>query len=1027
MTDEISVIEQLDFKAGTVSIHDKPPTPLSALKHHYVEQAKRFDDKDGNEGIDAVYFSGEYPSVYFKSVKAFTPETVNEVVRIQRKVWNQGKVPFLYVESPTEVRVYNCYSTPQNEIQDDAEDSLLLISATKQAKSDLEDLRKVFDKVAIESGGFWQEKKYADRVDVKKRVDRALITNIKKTRIKLRLQGLKDDVIHDLLLRSLFILYLEDRKATDQVFYDKYLPGADSYFIILTDSSATYRLFDTLETTFNGNLCPVQPGEREAVKVEHLDTIKRCFWSDFALLGQPTLFDWRIFDFGFIPIQVISEIYEDFLSKEVGEDQMAKTGAFYTPHALAEFILNQVLPYPSPGDTKHNTRTLDPTCGSGIFLVDSLNRLLDRWQYAHPDKSLTFEIIKRIVLDNIFGIEIEPEAIKVAAFSIYLAMLDRLDPKTLWQNKQFPYLIYDPSKPNQKQGQNLFRMSSLISGPFEKINFDLVVGNPPFGTKNLEPDVRDYLKRLAKLNRNHDFAKETVIAFLHRVTNLCPTGTIALLSTSKVLFNNKSTSQNFRQFLFNETYVKKVYNFSALRRVSEKLDGRNLFDSVVRPVCVLLYSKQIPIGAAEHIIYYTPTTAIKNRLIDGIAIDPIDVKYLPRVECQKPDSKIWKVSMWGTERDFDLIKSFLSRGLIGLSIRPKKVKNIGVGFELNPQKKPAPTIKELPYLPANAIERFYTPERKTKRISYSHFRTVGALEAYIGPHVLIKEGQVKKRFCATYTEYSCSFMKTIFGISMPDQPEHLKLLTAFLNSKLASYIMFLTSGDWGVERERVMPNEVLDIPDLCFTLSTKVQKQIVDCFEEIVNLKRQNAVSSTDHRVAEIEHTIEQLLWDGLNLSKNDRILIDDLLDYRLDAFQEKEKSDAFLPCLVSNSRAYATHLCDTINHFLQPDDSIQAHAQYFELSNRTPLQVIILHLDEQKQANKVEKLPTNDIQQILRDLEVHTYREEAESIYFRRFIRYYNNDTIYIVKPNERRFWSRSMALNDADDIILEILTSEA
>ena len=1028
MNADISVIDDLDFEAGTVRIsHDEP---LPALKYHYLQQAKRF----GHEGIDTIYFSGEYPSIYFKRVSAFTPDVVKEIIRIQRKVWNQGKVPFLYVESDTQIRIYNCYETPRNETEASAEDSLLLFSTslrTAKAENDLDVLRTVFNKVAIESGHFWQHKEYANRVDSKKRVDRALIDNIKKTRRQLRTQGLKDNdsIIHDLLLRSLFILYLEDRGATNREFYETYLPGATSYFDILEDLPATYRLFETLETAFNGNLSPVHPAEFSVVTAAHLDTIKRCFWSDWALSNQLMIVDWKIFDFGFIPIQIISEIYEDFLSEEKGTDQIAKTGTFYTPHTLAEFVLNQVLPYPSLGDSEYNIRTIDPTCGSGIFLVDTLNRLLDRWEYANPNEKLTFDIIKDIVLNNIFGVEIQGEAIKVTAFSIYLAMLDRLDPKTLWQNNRFPYLIYDEDKPDQQQGKNLFRMSSLGHGPFEDIDYNLVVGNPPFGRKNLEPDVKAYLDNLKKINSKQDFSKETVIPFLHRVTELCPNGIIALLSTSKVLFNTESTAQNFRRFLFNDMFVEKVYNFSAFRRTSDSSNSRKLLTSASVPICVFVYRKTKPSTSSEKIIYYTPTTAIQNRLVDGIVIDSTDEKFLPRDECQKPDSKIWKVAMWGTERDFELIKSFLSRGKLGTIIRPKKVKNIGVGFELNPQKNPAPTIKELPYLPADVIERYYTPKSKTHQIQYTHFRTIGALEAYIGPHLLIKEGQVNKQFCATYTEYSCSFMKTVYGISLPSRPEHLKLLTAFLNSKLATYLMFLTSGDWGVERRRVMPNEVLDLPDLCFTLPSEVQEQIINHFDEIIALKTANtafSIDPIDHSINEIEHKIERVLWAGLNLSENAQILIEDLLNYRLDAFQKKEKSDAFKTVRAIEIQAYGTHLCRTINHFLQPEDSIQASVEFFELNHKVPLQVIILHLDEQKRTNTVEKLPAYGLDGILRDLEAYTYQKEAESIYFRRFIRYYKDDTIYIVKPNERRFWSRSMALNDADEIILEILTSE-
>ncbi|MGA0559456.1 HsdM family class I SAM-dependent methyltransferase [Larkinella sp. VNQ87] len=1032
MITDFSIIEQLDFTV-TVDVH-ADSSELSALKRHYVQQAKRFDD-DG-EGIDKIYFSGEYPSVYFKSVPAFTPDIIQSVVRIQRKVWNQGNVPFLYVESPVEVRVYNCYDTPRNYKKDDAEEDLRLINASKQAKIDLDELRTVFGKIAIESGGFWQETKYAERVDVKKRVDQALIENIKKTRKRLRLKKLKDDVIHDLLLRSLFVLYLEDRGATDKAFYEKYLPGASSYFEILTDLSATYRLFETLEITFNGNLCPVQDSERNEVTIEHLNEIKRCFWSDWALSQQMTFVDWRIFDFGYIPIQVISEIYEDFLRKEVGEGEMAKNGAFYTPHALAEFILNQVLPYPSSGEINYNIRTMDPTCGSGVFLVNTLNRLLDRWEYVHSDQKLTFEIIKSIVLDNIFGIEIEAEAIKVTAFSIYLTMLDRLDPKTLWQNKRFPHLIYDPDRIGQKQGKNLFRMSSLGNGSFDNIEFDLVVGNPPFGTKNVPSEILEYIENIKRSNKNHDFATQTAIAFLHRVTKLrlSSEAKIALISTSKILFNTGRTYQSFRHFLFNENYVEKIYNFSVLRRVSEKLRGRNFFASAVAPTCVIFYTPISQSNFSNKIAYYTPTTIIKNRLINGIAIDATDIKYLPRTECQKSDTKIWKVAMWGLERDFTLINRLNSKYSLLETIEQKKWDK-GVGFDFFgpkevfvPSKKTFnPDIKKLPHIPSKSVTRYYSPKNQTLKIDDEHFRRFGDMNSYNAPHVLIKEGQSKKRFCASFIDYNCSYKKSVYGLHNPDDIDDFKLLVGFLNSSFATYLMFLTSSNWGVERENIKSNEILDLPDLCFTLPIKSKEQIVAKVNEIINLKKGNTISPIDYQIAEIERQIELALWDGLNLSTTDRILIEDLLNYRLDAFQERQKSVAFKSVNIEHSQAYATHLCQTINNFLHPHDSIQARAQYFNLNRKTPLQLIILHLDEQKRNNTIEELPSDGFDEILRELEAYTYREEAESIYFRRFLRYYKDDTIYIVKPNERRFWSRSMALNDADEIILEILTSEA
>ncbi|MEL6721591.1 MAG: N-6 DNA methylase, partial [Bacteroidota bacterium] len=421
MKEDISIIDKLDFTLGAISV--QASGELSALKSHHLRQVEDF-------GLDVVYFSGEFPSVYFKKINDFDSEESRQaILSIHKKVWNQGKVPFLYVESNTEIRVYNCYEKPVHEEQQDR--SITDIELYQTALNDLSELETVFDKVSIETGHFWKHNKFASQVKNEKRVEQELIKNLKKTRDRLKVDGLSTPIIHNLLLRSLFILYLEDRKATDADFYQRItrLDDCTSYFDILEDKTATYLLFAELEDKFNGNLSPVTEQEESLITEAHLKKIKECFWAEIRKSdGQLSLFkEWRIFNFEIIPIQLISEIYEEFLGAE-DQEAKAKAGAFYTPHPLAEFVLNEVLPYPSVQDTRYQIKTLDPTCGSGIFLVETLNRLLDRWEMANADSDneLNFEIICEVVKENIFGIEINPEAIKVAAFSIYLAMLNRL-------------------------------------------------------------------------------------------------------------------------------------------------------------------------------------------------------------------------------------------------------------------------------------------------------------------------------------------------------------------------------------------------------------------------------------------------------------------------------------------------------------------------------------------------------------------------------------------------------------------------
>jgi len=382
----LDIIDILDFTPGVVDMKEDVGR-LSALKRHYVNQVKENDF-----GIDAIYFSGEFPSVYFKAVPDFQEPVLKELLDIQRKIWNQGKVPFLYAESPVEIRIYNCYEKPRHLTKDSGE--LELVQASKRVVEELNVLRQVFDKISIETGNFWKEKGYPDKVRNETRVDRSLIDSLKQTRRILYNQGkgLSKEIIHDLLLRSLFLLYLEDRGATDVKLYE----GQKGYFEVLDDIDVTYRVYEKLEQSFNGNLSPVTSTERTIVTSDHLTEIKNCFWS-----GHTLFFGWRFFDFKIIPIQLISEIYEDFLSEEIGEEQKNAAGAFYTPHPLAEFVLNEALPHASVDHINYNVKVLDPTCGSGIFLVETLNRLIDRWLLANPGKRFSFEIAKQIVLDNI--------------------------------------------------------------------------------------------------------------------------------------------------------------------------------------------------------------------------------------------------------------------------------------------------------------------------------------------------------------------------------------------------------------------------------------------------------------------------------------------------------------------------------------------------------------------------------------------------------------------------------------------------
>ena len=86
---------------------------------------------------------------------------------------------------------------------------------------------------------------------------------------------------------------------------------------------------------------------------------------------------------------------------------------------------------------------MDPSCGSGIFLVESLRRIIEKYIVVENVKNTNTESfresLRNLVCDNIFGIDKDYDAIQVAIFSIYLTLLDYQKPADIEKFK-FPDL-----------------------------------------------------------------------------------------------------------------------------------------------------------------------------------------------------------------------------------------------------------------------------------------------------------------------------------------------------------------------------------------------------------------------------------------------------------------------------------------------------------------------------------------------------------------------------------------------------------
>ena len=105
-------------------------------------------------------------------------------------------------------------------------------------------------------------------------------------------------------------------------------------------------------------------------------------------------------------------------------------------------------------------------------------------------------------------------------------------------------------------------------------------------------------------------------------------------------------------------------------------------------------------------------------------------------------------------------------------------------------------------------------------------------------------------------------------------------------------------------------------------------------------------------------------------------------------------------------------------------NSKIIASAYTFELDFKSPLNMIKLSLGKEK--HEVKKSSADNYQTHLSEIDKYLIKKEAKNIYVKKQVKYYDGNNIYIIKPNQKRFWSRSTAINDAKELIGEILRME-
>lgn len=305
------------------------------------------------------------------------------------------------------------------------------------------------------------------------------------------------------------------------------------------------------------------------------------------------------YEFSVLSVEILGTAYEQFLGKQIKVDKAHRAkieekpavrkagGVYYTPQYIVDYIIKnsvgKLIEGKAPKDIA-KIKIADPACGSGSFLLGAYQFLLDwhkdfytdngkiskgnKGNPLTPEGNLTTSEKKRILLNNIFGVDIDVNAVEVTKLSLLLKCMEGETQASIeTQMKLFNERVLPTLENNIKSGNSLvdtdyydeeldfgdektikpFSWKKSFADVFKQGGFDAIVGNPPwvslngkFGNDILNPQAQQYL---IKKYSGNTYMPNLYEYFVHKGLDLInEDGVFSFIVPDRLGFNNQFVS-----------------------------------------------------------------------------------------------------------------------------------------------------------------------------------------------------------------------------------------------------------------------------------------------------------------------------------------------------------------------------------------------------------------------------------------------------------------------------------------------------
>ncbi len=708
-------------------------------------------------------------------------------------------------------------------------------------------------------------------------------------------------------------------------------------------------------------------------------------------------------------------------------------------------------------------RALDPACGSGAFLVQCYRRLIEKELLKCKGQKFRPGELGKLLQGHIFGIDRDEDACRVTELSLILTLLDYADPPDL-SNTDFKLPKLCGSNIFGGAANDFFNTNSEFHQKMGETKFDWLVGNPPWIEINEEKPRPEDRPARHWMNANAEKyptgGNQVAELFAWKATeHIDAKASVGLLMPAMTLFKSESTA--FRQAFFAGVKVRTVVNFANLAYVL--FAGRSEV-----PAAALLYQNRRHgsrvIDDVERILTFAPLVVNQeanrpsgfNRKADtwAITINGSELREIGVAEAIRGDALTWKLAMWGSYRDRQVLES-VSRRFPSLEEEQSRRRlTILQGLELrdrtDPDKKlPAPELIGKDELITNIFRRYgralsFPPDALRKvsaNRAYIRIRSgLSPLEICKPPHLIVPESRNFAIFSNKFVVVPPKWL----GVHGPqEQTDFLKLLCLYLNSDFAQYFEAFMSPRWGVSVSVSTTKTFKALPVPFGKLTTADVDDWLNLHIRLVaaspihprkktrskvatKQSRQNLFRGMADAPSELPKLLRELnnrVYRLLRLHKSEQILVEDFAKFKRFAVKGKVcEETAGVPDPKELER-YAKVLQAELNGFFEDDQRLRHSVEILydksagigmidvELHKnfRGPLRVKVQPVDEATSAD-------------FRRAKELARQKRGQWLYFQRNLRMYEDGSrTLLLKPLERLHWLRSQALLDADTIIAE------